>query len=173
VIKSQCADIELRFRQFFQSEKPLSRNKIWPLQNEALFYASCAFQKMRLSNADVIPPPLPALPCKEWLNVQADELFGTIQTRMLEAPEYVSNRHDVLPLLERMSAHGWVVFKEEICRKLSKFLPSQRHCYDQVFTGNVIVGVVKPLIKKEEWCLELLQKRLQTMALMRSLGWGL
>lgn len=42
-----------------------------------------------------------------------------------------------------------------------------------MFTGNVIVGVVKPLIRKEEWRPDILQRRLHTIALMRSLGWGL
>jgi hypothetical protein len=150
---------------------------IWPLENEALYYASCAYHKTRLSDPSNLPPYQPALPYEKWANVHEDKLFETINTNVLKAyekvPEKVSDRQDILSLLEGMSAHGWVGFESNISRELWGLIPTQQRCDAHKFTGNVIIGVVKPFIKKEDWCSDYLQRQLHTMTLMKSLGWGL
>jgi hypothetical protein len=166
-------EIELILQQFFHGEPPLSRHEIWPLEYEALYYASCAYHNARLSDQCVHPPSLPVLPYEDWITEEEDKLFRTIETDVEKARVEVSDRHEILSLFARMSAHGWLRFDRKSCRGLWDILPPQQQCHVQNFTGNVIVGVVKPLIKEEEWCLGHLQRRLRTLTLMKALGWKL
>ena len=83
------------------------------------------------------------------------------------AQEEPADCEKILLTLKQMCADGWVAFD---WKTLRKNLPLQ---WGPKFTGDVIVGIVKPYIEKQEWSKEILERQVQTMVLMRAFRWRL
>jgi hypothetical protein len=92
---------------------------------------------------------------------------------MSDAQSEAAERDEILPLLGKMCAYGWVAFGVDICRKLRKILSTQESQQLVLFTGDVIIGIVKPFFEKEASNGESLERQRQTMLLMRAFGWRL
>jgi hypothetical protein len=88
----------------------------------------------------------------------------------IEAPQLeATDRYELLRTLDKMCANGWVAFSNKVCARLQQVAPRQ----DIRFTGAVIIGIVKPFFKKEDWSRKTLETQAQTMLLMREFGWRL
>lgn len=72
-----------------------------------------------------------------------------------------------------MRADGWVAFRGAICHQLRAILQPQERQQLGRFTSNVIIGIVKPVIREQGVSAESLERQLQTMFLMRAFGWRL
>jgi hypothetical protein len=162
--------------QFFKGQKP-SNQHLWPLRDEALYYASCARYKAQFSDAPHTLPPLPKLPYTEWTQrndqLSDKELFNVISRDVSEAQPEAAERDKILPLLDKMCADGWVAFGMDIRHKLRKFLTPQENDRLAQFTGDVIIGIVKPFFGSEISGGESLERQMRTMLLMRTFGWRL
>lgn len=113
------------------------------------------------------------LPYEEWAQVDENKLFDTIDTDIYDARQEVMERDKILSILAGMCANGWVAFDMDIRYKLWRILPAGERPPVHRFTGDVIVGIVKPFFEKTNWSIEELERQMQTMVLMRSLGWRL
>jgi hypothetical protein len=145
------------------------------LRDEALYYASCANYKEHFSDPSHPVPLLPRLPYTEWVQ-QGDQtsdqksdqkLIDKIKQDMLKARLEPVERNEMLLLLERMCATGWAAFG---CHQLKKMLPPQERQQLIRFTGDVIIGIVKPFFEEGSSTTSL-ERQTQTMILMRHFGW--
>jgi hypothetical protein len=140
-----------------------------------MYYASCARHKAQYSKPSVPLPKLPDLPHTEWAKItDPTQLFNTIEKDISTLQGQPSNRDEILPILDKMCAHGWVAFRANLrlCRMLWKFNP-HKGGQGERRTGDMIVGIVKPFFKKEGSSGENLQRQMQMMILMRNFGWKL
>jgi hypothetical protein len=146
---------------------------MWPLKNEARYYASCAYHTVSYSDPAVSIPRLPTLPLTKWAQFRDDrQLFQTIKADIAGAQEEAMERDEMISIFDRMCAHGWVAFKKEMLNGLLRDL-SRKLGKELNVTGDVVIGIVKPFFKEEGPSKEGLRKQIQTMVLMRSLGWKL
>jgi hypothetical protein len=140
-----------------------------------MYYASCASHKAQYSKPSVPLPKLPDLPHTEWAKItDRTQLINTIEKDMSTLQGQPSNRDEILPILDKMCAHGWVAFGANLRlrRMLWKFI-SHKDRQGERLTGDMIVGIVKPFFKKEGSSGESLQRQMQMMILMRNFGWKL
>jgi hypothetical protein len=163
--------------QFFQGQQPSNRDKIWPLREEALYYASCASHRAQYSDPSVDLPLLPSLPHTKWAqsNNQLNnaELLKIIKRDISEAAPKNAERDEILAILEKMCADGWIAFRTDIRQKLQEILSPHESQQLERFTGDVIIGIVKPFFKKEDPSGSSLERQVLTMLLMRAFGWKL
>ncbi|KAH8724053.1 hypothetical protein GQ44DRAFT_728041 [Phaeosphaeriaceae sp. PMI808] len=97
-------------------------------------------------------------------------LFKTIETDIKTTLQEAVDCDEVLHMLGRMCANGWVAIRVDIRQKLRKILPPQQI---RMFVGDMIVGIAKPFFKEKGLSRENLAAQMRTMSLMRALGWGL
>ena len=140
-----------------------------------MYYASCASHKAHYSKPSVPLPKLPELPHTEWAKItDRTQLFNTIEKDISTSQEQPSNRDEILPILDKICAHGWVAFRANLRRMLWKSIPREEQKVEG-FTSDVIVGIVKPFFKKEGSNGENLQRQIQItiLILMRNFCWEL
>lgn len=84
-------------------------------------------------------------------------------------------RNEVMSILDKLCANGWVAFDPSVLHDLQNILPHQESRNYRRFTGDIIVGIVKPFIECESEATkeESLKRQILTMSLMSSFGWRL
>jgi hypothetical protein len=116
-------------------------------------------------------PRLPTLPLTKWAQSRDDrQLYQIIKADIADAREDAMEHTELSSIFHGMCAHGWVAFEK---KELEGLMRSLARKLDIRYTGDLVIGIVKPLFKEQGPSEESLRLQIQTMVLMRSLGWRL
>jgi hypothetical protein len=139
-----------------------------------MYYASCAVKRAQSS---VSPPLLPKLPYTTWAQSNNDlddkALLNFVEKHVLGAKPEAVERDEILSVLDKMCADGWVAFQVNQ-PELQKILLRFGSPKVPPFTGKkVIIGIVKPFFEGRESSETSLTTQMRMMLLMRLWGWRL